>query len=586
MIFMKVQKFVMKNIILIVLLISIFGRLAVSYPLNTNLLEGTDFTAHVPKIWYIADVYDKYGDWNPFWYAGYPFLKYYSPLSYYIAGFFAFFLDPVIAYKVIINIFFLLTPIVFYLFIKDFRLNDVQKAVGILIFSFFITNIYYFWNNAFPTVVNMVFIIFTWIFFKRYVENKNNKYLVFASLFFGLSILVHQLTAFMNIVLILLWIFIRYRKIQFLPIIIGILISSFWFVPFFLDFEKPLFKSFLDFSFFSNIYYHLGMLGVISFLLFSIIFIIISLKEKVDKSFLIILFFILFIIVFSTHNRILAILPIPLSMFIAYFFGRRKALSYFTAVIVIIFALFFYSYHPFSFFGHEKWDIPQAESRVLYIPVSYDFCEGEKCNKFMYSAYLALINNQQIINGWFQETQKIGILNKTKNRYLENISSPLDFSDKEYYNLLQKGFVNSIIVNKHYPEYLKYFENSSYFKKSEENEHFILFKYIGNLSFIEINDIPVNYTISREKNKLVLWFKCSPGTLVIKESYDKNLRIYDNFKSKYIDYDINEYGFIKLNLSESEGCMFTLKYDNNLHLFLPLSIFSLILISFIRFKKK
>jgi len=95
----------MKNILLLTLILVISGRLFVSYPLNENLLEGTDFTAHVPKILYLEKYYNSYGMWDPYWYGGYPIFKYYSPLSYYTAAFFTLFVDELISYKIIMDVF-------------------------------------------------------------------------------------------------------------------------------------------------------------------------------------------------------------------------------------------------------------------------------------------------------------------------------------------------------------------------------------------------------------------------------------------------------------------------------------------------
>lgn len=579
---MKIRKTLSKNIVFVALALAVIGRLVVSYPLNTNLLEGTDFTAHIPKIWYLANEYEKYGEWNPYWYGGYPIFKYYSPLSYYMAGFLAFFMNDIIAYKIVINVFFLLAPIVFYLFIRDFKLSNAQKAVGILVFSFFITNIYYFWNNAFPTLVNMPFLILTWLFAKKFAEGKGKKSLVFASLFVGLSILIHQLTAFFNLLLIFSWILIKYRKILILPIMLGSLISSFWLFPFLFEFEKSVIRFPEISGFINNIIYHIGFSGLILLSAFLFGLSIFSFREKTEKHFLAILAIILLVVLFSQQYRIIALIPIPLAVFIAQIYNKKIILPIFA--LIIVFAVLFYSYHAFSFSGHEAWEVPSAESRIIYLPPSYEFClPEEKCYKFSYSSYLPLKKNQQIINGWFQESQRIGKLKNTKDPYLEKISRPLEMQGFEYYSLLKAGFVNTVVVNKFYPEYVSYFSNSTYFKKINESEHFIVFELNPIFSYVEINGLPINYSIIRGNNKISLKLDCYAGNLTIKESYDINWKLYLN--NKQIDYDVNEYGFIKTKINKKGKCEVIMNYQKNME-FLPLSLLFLLLITFIRLGKK
>lgn len=581
--FKKAGKVLSRNIVFIALAIAVLGRLAVIYPLNTNLLEGSDFTAHAPKVWYLANEYEKYGDWDPFWYGGYPIFKYYSPLSYYMGGFFALFADATIAYKIIIDIFFLLAPFAFYIFIKGFNLGDAQKAAGILGFSFFITNIYYFWNNAFPTVVNTVFIIFTWIFFKKYAENKNRKNLAFASIFLGLSVLTHQLTAFFNLVLVVSWLVIKYRNFPLKPVILGLLVPSFWLIPFLLGFEKSILKFPEIFSFANNIIYHIGTVGLFSLSAFISILILLSLKYRVEKSFLAVMLIIGAVILFSQQFRIISLIPIPLGIFIAQIYGNAKnfpgmIINFFIVVIVASFALLFFSYHAFSFSGHETWEVPSAGNRVIYIPSPREFCmPEEKCYKFFYSAYLPLRGNQQIMGGWFQESQRIGKLKETKDPYLAKINNPPNVSDDEYYSLLKSGFVNSVVVNRFYPEYVKYFEGSRHFKKVNETEHFIVFNQDTPASYIELNNKSVEYRFERNKNEIKIWLDCEPGELIIKESYDPDWRIYDAADSAVLSFDVSKDGFIKTNITGAGRCEIRLNYNKDIK-YLPLSIFALLMV--------
>lgn len=564
---MKLRKFLSRNIVLVALAVAVFGRLIVSYPLNENLLEGTDFTAHAPKIWYIANQYTNYGDWNPFWYGGYPFLKYYSPLSYYIAAFFAFFTSATIAYKIVINFFFILTPLGFYIFVNEFKFTKEQQAAAILIFSFFPTNIYYFWNNAFTTIVNIVFCLFTWIFFKKYLEDKGNKNLVFASLFVGLSILIHQLTAFLNIILIFVWSATQ-KKFPIKPVLLGLLISSFWLVPFLLEFQKPLLKSAPEIStFIMNVTDHIGFSSFIILSLFLSLLILYSVRNenKESKRFLLVLLTAFFIVFATTHNRVLALMPIPFAIILSQIVSKNKSkIRNFIAVLLIIaLTVSFFSFHPFSSQGHEPWETPEAKNRVIYLPTPKDFClPNQKCDIYMYSVYLPLLKGQQVINGWFQESQSIGVLKGRKDVYMKNINEPLKFSDKEYYDLLNQGFVNSVVVNKFYTDYIKYFSESNYFLAVKESENFIVYDLQPQSTYIEINSVPAEATVKGGFNKIESVFECSPGVITIKETFDPWWNGYLN--SEKINLEVNDYGFMQTKTNYNGLCRLELKYGGKI----------------------
>jgi hypothetical protein len=560
--------------VLLTLALVLLGRLIVSYPLNTNLLEGTDFTAHIPKIWYLVHAYDRFGDWNPFWYGGYEFLRFYSPLSYFFTAFFAYIFDESIAYKLVMNIFFLLSVIVFLILLREFKLNENQQIIGLLVYGFFITNLYYFWNNAYPSVINMTFCALVWIWMKRFVESNNMENFCFASVFIGLSILIHQLTAFLNLILLVFWILLAYRKIPWMPILFGFLISGFWLFPFLLEFQKPLFKSPEISAFLQNIEYHLGTFGIISFLIFSITFFIFGLISKHSNKQLFFTLLLAFtFIIFTTHNRILAVLPIPLAIWVAKLYRDTKLHKIIFFGFIVILISIFYSYHPFAFFGHERWEVPEAKDRVIFLPSSHDFCENEKCKKFSYSVYLAPKNEIQVISGWFQESQKVFEREKTKWVYLRNLSNPLELNDAEYLSLLREGFVNSVIVNKFFKEYVDYFEKSKYFEKINETKHFIVFEPKMNFSYVEINGKQVNTKVERKKNKILIEFNCFPGNVKIKESHSPFFELLLN--GKPVKFSQNNFGFIEFENLETGKCRVELLYKPNRD-FLVVSILSIL----------
>ncbi len=564
------------------LIISLFGRLLVSYPLNSNMLDGTDSTVYMHRIWFAAT--NNQIDWDSSWYGGYPSLKYYAPVNYLFGSFFALFANPVIAYKIVIDFFFLIAPITFYLFAKEF-LNKNNLAVSIMLFSFFPINMYYFWNGNYVAIVNLPIVLLFWREFKLYLDANAKKHFRFSALFCGISLLTHQLTAVFGIYLIFLWSLFAYRRIVLKPILIGFLISSFWFVPFILNYgggnilKVPEVSSFV-----SNAVFHLG---AIKFLAMVILFVItaayaISFKDREANSFLFMLFLIGIVLTFTLYNRILIFLSIPTAIIIAKIYSKSKPTNLFVVVVLFVFVFSFYTFRPLTFIeGHKTWELPNAESRVIYYPAGKFFCMSDECArgiKVMYISYLAPVSGQEIINGWFPQSQIVPQLKGRKMPYLEKIEKFLIFnlSDKELYSLLKEGYVNSVVVNKNYTEYMNFFSNSGLFVLDNETDDFAVFKLKQKSSYIEIDNLPVDYTLERNGKEIKARFKCRKGVLKIKEGYDNFWEAYLN-KEK-IGLKLNNYGFMESTIDGEGECELKLIYKNKYAMFSVLSILALALL--------
>ena len=159
-----------KNAYFLVLVFCIILTLISVFPLDYLLPGGTDVTSHLFKVWYISE----YGvtNWNTFWYGGFPFLRFYPPLFYIISGYLAKIIGYLIAYKLVIDLFYVLTPLVFYFFLNEFKFSDEQKSISLVIFSIIPIYHYYFSNGRHPSLVALFFGIIFWIFLKRAIEKK------------------------------------------------------------------------------------------------------------------------------------------------------------------------------------------------------------------------------------------------------------------------------------------------------------------------------------------------------------------------------------------------------------------------------
>ncbi len=550
------------KIILIAIIIAIGGRLAYSYQINDNLLGGSDFTGHITLVNYIANYLDA--GWFEFWHGGYPLIKYVSPAAYLMASFPALFAGDIIAYKVIMDFFFLLAPLAFLLLIKDFHLADWQKAAAVLFFSFFPSGAHYFFENSFTTTINIVFALLFWKSIINYSEKKTRKNLLFSGLFFSFMILVHQLTAAFAGIVVLVWAAARYRKIVWKPFLAAALISGFWFFPFLLEYRgDSLIESSFSLTVVSSIINDIGALQFAGFAFFFAALLIFSIKFRKDRdffSFAAAIAMILLIVAFSSYLRIVAFVSIPAAFLFAKIFPERK---WAFAIMIAALAMLAFSFYALrggiNAAGYEAWEVPSSPDRMIFYPNGYDFCENAGCQKSTYSSYLAPKYRHEIIDGMRFQYLMVGGMREKRFAFFQKIASPLNSTPDELSGVLSAGFVNSIVVNKNFEDYAKYFGNDKYFIKTNETEHFLVFEPAQKPSFIELDSKPAESSVERRRNSLNISFGCLPGMLTVKESYDNYWSA--SISGEPLRIEPDRYGFMEMEINRTGACALEMKYN-------------------------
>ena len=109
------------KVILLVLAAILLIKFFSSFPLdNKTIPGGTDVAHFLTNTWYIA----TYGmtKWNYFWYGGFPFMRYYPPLTFLLTGGLARAVGVLMAYKFVNDLFMVLIPVSFYFFMREFKL--------------------------------------------------------------------------------------------------------------------------------------------------------------------------------------------------------------------------------------------------------------------------------------------------------------------------------------------------------------------------------------------------------------------------------------------------------------------------------
>lgn len=594
------------KIVLLAIVFAILARIAYSFPLdNTNLIGGTDTSAHLFKVWHITE--KGYTQWSSYWYGGSEFLRVYPPLSYMIMGYLGGFIGFLLSYKLIIDIFFVLTPLAFYFFIKDFKLEKNAIVLALVIFSIFPIFFYYFSDGRHPTMVSLFFSILYWKFLKKSIDRKENKYTISAIVFLVLTALSHVLITGFIVIISLLWLVLySFKKesiIQFLKIgFLSFLSVAWWWVPFILETYKtniqipsttlvetrPYIFEIFQMLFSPQYYYPIFLVSVAT--IFSLIALLHMRKNKEFRIFFIILIFILGMIFLFRFKRTYIFLPIPLSVLLSLgILSLKNKLRIISILLVlIVLVLISFSIKKYIFSYPEIPDIPQ-DGRVLYLPYGSEFSENAGDKRNLYSSLLSPLNGNEIIFGYSEPTQALGEVGKNKILYLtkigyQNNNFSSSTNQEEYYNLLRDGWINYVVINKHdIDPYSKgineFFKDNKYFNLVSENDLFYVYELVKKSSYVGINGIDVqDLSIKKENDKISIDFYCKKGTIIIKESYNEKWRglLDDNS----IELGFNDAGFIQTKIDKEGSCNIRLYFSdpNYYSIFKLISITTLLLL--------
>jgi len=348
-----------KKILLLVLIFCVAARIATSYPLNSYNIGGTDTSIHILRSW----LFEKYNlvKWNYYAEGGMPMTDFYPPLAYMFAGFAGKFFDIMIAYKLVNNIFFVITPVIFFFLLKEFGLDDKKTAIALLFFSLIPIYPYYFADGRFPSLVGFTFSLLAWLFFKKSLDTKKFAYMFLSALSLSASILSNQVIGFITFQIIFVWLIFHRLNIQTLKkfvfvSLLVLLFTAWWLVPYVLDRlnvsggTSRLFVAQPNLPEFKyEMLLRIGLLGVYvsdfeviavaAFLVITCILGLISLtqiKIKTNREFILLAIAIVAISFFAAFKRIYIFLPIPLSIIAAYGVEKLKGSFKIVAMILLV----------------------------------------------------------------------------------------------------------------------------------------------------------------------------------------------------------------------------------------------------------
>jgi hypothetical protein len=235
----------------IVLIASVvFSVALVSIRLMEGLPLGVDSTSHLFRIMLISKSYRENGympQWNPYWYGGTPLVLLYPPLAYYLGlvpsllG-----LDPVLSYKLVDVVFYLLGPMAIYCLSRTLGIDHAQSILAAFFFSFspsVVEN--YLFYDRFPSIISIpVVCLFLIFLYRALCDEYKWTSLIVSGILFGTTILLHHLSALcaalLGLLLALSTVLARKKPLaithamaqMLLVILIGLALSSFWLIPF------------------------------------------------------------------------------------------------------------------------------------------------------------------------------------------------------------------------------------------------------------------------------------------------------------------------------------------------------------------
>jgi len=211
---------------------------------------GVDSTSHLFRVMLMSKSYGENGyvpQWNPDWYGGTTLFLLYPPLSYYLTFAISLVgLDPVLAYKLVDSTFCLLGPVAVYCLARSVGVDKKEGILAAFLFSFSPTTVEnYMFYDRFPSVVSLPIVcLFVIALSQALAGRRRLLFLASSGVLFGAVILIHHLSALCAALLGLLLVLARASKHRrprtlayhtatvAIAFLIGVLLSSFWVIPF------------------------------------------------------------------------------------------------------------------------------------------------------------------------------------------------------------------------------------------------------------------------------------------------------------------------------------------------------------------
>ena len=260
--------------------IACLNLLMIYYRMTDGMPMGEDSSSHLYKTLYAYNNYKENGTipaWSDLWYGGHPFLLFYPPLSYWLVVALALLgLDPVVSYKLLDALSFIVAPIAVYLLAKEADLTENERMTVSLLYALtpIVAENYLFFDR-FPTTLSIPIVCIFLVYLSRTLTEGKLRDMSTLTILSAIIMLVHHLSAYCVIIIVAAFFLsyyfhqrnaMRMTKIASFTSIGSVFLSSFWLVPFLLSTEYQTVNPFVNFNLFFN-YTELLRFGYVVFLL-------------------------------------------------------------------------------------------------------------------------------------------------------------------------------------------------------------------------------------------------------------------------------------------------------------------------------
>jgi len=260
--------------------IACLNLLIIYYRVIDGVPMGEDSSSHLYKILYAYKNIKENGTipaWSDLWYGGHPFLLFYPPLSYWLVLALALLgLDPLVSYKLLDALSFIVAPIAVYFLAKEADLAENERLTASLLYALtpIVAENYLFFDR-FPTTLSIPIVCVFLVFVSRTLTEGKLRDMAALTMLSAMIMLVHHLSAYCVIIIVATFFLsyylhrrnaIRMAKIASFTSLGCILLSSFWLIPFLSSIEHQEANPFVNFNLFYN-YTELLRFGYVVFLL-------------------------------------------------------------------------------------------------------------------------------------------------------------------------------------------------------------------------------------------------------------------------------------------------------------------------------
>jgi hypothetical protein len=155
-----------------------------------------DVWAHFARIKVVYDalIHFKIPYWDFGIYYGYPFLKFYAPLYYYLSAVFVFITggNLVFGTKLLLFVCHIMSAVTMFFFVRKFLKDSGAAFIASLAYAFAFWHLFHIiWMSRYPVALIYVLVPLCFLNVLRYVENQTISRAIFTGLSFGLALLVH-----------------------------------------------------------------------------------------------------------------------------------------------------------------------------------------------------------------------------------------------------------------------------------------------------------------------------------------------------------------------------------------------------------